>query len=218
MEERKPKLKRQRGKGIQPGIELSVPAAKIIRTAFRALMRNLYTGEPYRFSETMLEVIRKEPEIIQSLKKARKETQVVVGFEFARNGELDVNLLAPLTGTVGPEGKLERPAAPFMPLNMAGAANGTTHVKMISVAAELDLERGLLRMVNLMSAILPWQGTAATVLEQCHTVNIHGGRPIYLAVGMVWYRERSGVMFALKNGRFNPLTVVNAANKQNSWS
>jgi hypothetical protein len=203
--------------GAQPETDLSCEAAKILRKAFRTLMRGISKGEPFRFSHESLAVLRKECQAGQSFQPAWQETQMLVGFEFARNGELNVNLLAPICGTSSQDdGSFTPDVAPFMPINMAGAAGGTTHIKMASIAAELDLERGILRVVNLMSAILPWEGTATTTLEQYHMLKVNSSRPVYLALGMVCYRERSGVMFALKNGKFNPLTIVRAASRQNS--
>lgn len=204
-----------KGRGIQSEAGLSRAAAKILRTAFSGLMQELHNGQPYRFSEAMLKVLWKERQARRALTPTGKETLVLVGFEFARNGELGANLLAPICGTAkNGDGSFSTAVAPFMPIDMKSVPEGTTHIKMMSVAAELDLQRGLLKMVNRMACIQPWEGTAATFLEQCHTVKL-GKKNVYLAVGMVCYRERNGVLFALKNGKFNPLTVVQVVNPKN---
>lgn len=188
-------------------IELSRESRLALRRAFRELMRNVSTGKPFYFNKQTLTVLKKE---FQSEKAGKSDSSALVGFEFVRNGALNVNLLAPIAGTIDSDNEDFRlDVAPFMPMNIAGVASGTSHVKMVSIAAELDFDNSSIRTVNLMSAILPWEGSASTVLEQCHLLKFNTIKPLFVAVGMVCYRERSGVMFALKNGRFNPLTIAN---------
>ena len=58
------------------------------------------------------------------------------------------------------------------------------------------------------TVILPWDGTATTVINQTNAVTANSTKPLFLALGVEFYQEINGQMYPLKNGAFNPLSLV----------
>ncbi|MCO6175858.1 hypothetical protein NHF50_12470, partial [Flavobacterium sp. NRK F10] len=58
------------------------------------------------------------------------------------------------------------------------------------------------------TAILPWDGTATAVINLSNAVTANSTHPLVLALGIEFYQEINGQMYPLKNGAFNPLSIV----------
>lgn len=195
---------------------LSPEAQAILCTAFETLMKETPNGKPYSLDVKMRDVLAKEPSVKKALRPLRKEKTVLAGFEFVRNSELSMNLVAPICETVNGENGITCPApVPFDSINMAYPPERATHIKMVTVAAEFDPQLGVLKLVNLSSAILPWEGTATTVLKQHHLIKLNNKKPLFLALAVVYYQELQQVMFKIPVGKCNPLTVITVVPEQN---
>lgn len=91
---------------------------------------------------------------------------------------------------------------------MVAAPGGTTHFKVVSAGAEVDFENESFIMETQASAILPWDATATAVLNLSNAVTANSTHPLFLALGIEFYQEVNGQMYPLKNGAFNPLSLV----------
>jgi len=91
---------------------------------------------------------------------------------------------------------------------MIAAPSGTTHFKIISAGAEIDFEAETFIETHSESAILPWDATATAPINQVNAVTPASTKPLFLALGVEFYQEVNGQMYPLKNGAFNPLSVV----------
>ena len=45
-------------------------------------------------------------------------------------------------------------------------------------------------------------------INQVNTITPNSTKPLFLAVGLEFYQEINGQMYPLKNGAFNPLSLV----------
>ena len=131
------------------------------------------------------------------------------GFEFNIRGKLGTNLFAPFVATIDRvTGEITVDLASFIPANMIAAPSGTTHFKIISAGAEIDFEAETFIETHSESAILPWDATATAPINQVNAVTPASTKPLFLALGVEFYQEVNGQMYPLKNGAFNPLSVV----------
>jgi hypothetical protein len=96
----------------------------------------------------------------------------------------------------------------FIPANMIAAPSGTTHYKIISAGAEIDFEAETFVEAHSETAILPWDALATFPISQVNAVTPGSSKPLFLALGVEFYQEVNGQMYALKNGAYNPLALV----------
>jgi hypothetical protein len=134
---------------------------------------------------------------------------LLIGFEFNIRGKLGTSLFAPLVGTIDRvTGEISVNLASFIPANMIAAPGGTTHFKIVSAGAEIDFEAETFIETHSETAILAWDATPTAVINQVNAVTPASTKPLFLALGIEFFQEVNGQMYPLKNGAFNPLSVV----------
>jgi hypothetical protein len=137
------------------------------------------------------------------------EAELLFGFEFNIRGKLGTSLFAPFTATIDRvAGTLDADLVSFIPSNMIAAPSGTTHFKMISGGAEVDFEAETFVVATSETAIFPWDGTATAAINLSNAVTANSTKPLFLALGIEFYQEVNGQMYPLKNGAYNPLSIV----------
>jgi hypothetical protein len=137
------------------------------------------------------------------------EAELLTGFEFNIRGKLGTSLFAPFVGAIDRvTGEITVDLAPFIPTNMIAAPSGTTHYKIISAGAEIDFEAETFVVANSETAILPWDAVATDAIAQVNVVTPASTRPLFLALGVEFYQQVNGQMYPLKNGAYNPLSLV----------
>ena len=186
-------------------------AGKILRTSLRALLLNSADGRMVsRLTQAMVKVIQAD---MVSLRGQRNvidgEAELLSGFEFNIRGKLGTSLFAPFVGTIDRvTGEITVDIDPFVPTNMIAAPSGTTHFKIISAGAEIDFEAETFVEAHSETAILPWDAVATVAINQVNAVTPNSTKPLFLALGVEFYQEVNGQMYALKNGSYNPLALV----------
>ncbi len=186
-------------------------AGKLLRNSIRALLQIASDSRMVsRLTQKMVEVIQED---ITNPRGQRNvidgEAELLEGFEFNISGKLGTTLYAPYSGTINRvAGTLVANVPSFVPINMVAAPGGTTHFKVVSAGAEVDFENESFVMDTQASAILPWDATATAVLNLSNAVTANSTHPLFLALGIEFYQEVNGQMYPLKNGAFNPLSLV----------
>ena len=186
-------------------------AGKVLRTALRALLLNSADGRMVsRLTQAMVKVIQADLVSDRGLRNVIDgEAELLTGFEFNIRGKLGTSLFAPFVATIDRvSGEITVDLASFIPANMIAAPSGTTHFKIISAGAEIDFEAETFIETHSESAILPWDATATAPINQVNAVTPASTKPLFLALGVEFYQEVNGQMYPLKNGAFNPLSVV----------
>jgi len=186
-------------------------AGKILRTSLRALLINTADGRMVsRLTQAMVKVIQAD---VTSFRGQRNvidgEAELLAGFEFNIRGKLGTSLFAPFVGAIDrASGDITVDLDSFIPANMIAAPTGTTHYKIISAGAEIDFEAETFVEAHSETAILPWDAVATAAINQVNTVSPGSTKPLFLALGIEFYQEVNGQMYALKNGAYNPLALV----------
>ena len=186
-------------------------AGKLMRTAFRGALLKAADGRMVsRLTQRMIKVIQADSTSDRGLRNVIDgEAELLFGFEFNIRGKLGTSLFAPFVADidrVAGEIKVDLPS--FVPLNMIAAPGGTTHFKIISAGAEIDFEEETFIVENSETAILPWDITPTAVISQVNAVTANSTKPLFLVLGVEFYQQINGQMYSLKNGAFNPLSVV----------
>jgi hypothetical protein len=186
-------------------------AGKLLRTALRALLLNSADGRMVsRLTKEMVKVIQADLVSERGLRNVIDgEAELLVGFEFNIRGKLGTSLYAPYTSAIDRvSGEMTVDIPPFVPINMIAAPSGTTHYKIISAGAEIDFEAETFIEQHSETAILPWDAVATVAIAQTNQVTAASTKPLFLALGIEFYQEVNGQMYPLKNGAFNPLSIV----------
>jgi hypothetical protein len=186
-------------------------AGKILRTALRGLLLNSADGRMVsRLTQQMIKVIQADLVNDRGLRNIIDgEAELLSGFEFNVRGKLGTTLFAPYTANIDRgTGVIEVTMTPFIPSNMIAAPSGTTHFKIISAGAEIDFEAETFVVQNSETSILPWDALATTAITQTNNVNPASTKPLFLALGIEFYQQVNGKMYPLKNGAYNPLSLV----------
>lgn len=186
-------------------------AGKILRTALRAVLINSADGRMVsRLTQQMVKVIQADTTSVRGLRNVIDgEAELLAGFEFNIRGKLGTSLFAPFVATIDrASGDILVDLASFIPLNMIAAPSGTTHYKIISAGAEIDFEAETFIVSNSESDILPWDITPSDAINHSNPVTPASTKPLFLALGIEFYQQVNGAMYPLKNGAFNPLSIV----------
>lgn len=186
-------------------------AGKLLRTALRPLLINSADSRMVsRLTQAMVKVIQADTVSERGLRNVIDgEAELLFGFEFNIRGKLGTSLYAPFVAAIDrAAGEITVDIASFVPLNMIAAPSGTTHFKIISGGAEVDFEAETYVVSTSETAILPWDATPTAAISQTNAVSANSTKPLFLALGIEFYQETNGQMYALKNGAFNPLSIA----------
>ncbi|WP_444626255.1 hypothetical protein ACSLMH_03295 [Flavobacterium columnare] len=186
-------------------------AGKVLRIALRPLMLNSADGRMVsRLTQTMMKVIQADAVSIRGQRNVIDgEVELLTAFEFNIRGKLGTSLFAPYVHTIDRvAGSLNIDLAPFVPGNMIAAPTGTTHFKIISGGVEIDFENEVFVLGTSETAILPWDATSTGTISLINTVTANSTKPLLLALGIEFFQQLNGQMYPLKNGAFNPLSIV----------
>ena len=186
-------------------------AGKILRLALRTLLINSADSRMVsRLTQSMVKVIQADTISERGLRNVIDgEAELLTGFEFNIRGKLETSLFAPYIGTIDRvNGDIAIELNSFIPANMIAAPGGTTHFKITSAGAEIDFEAETFVSTNSETAILPWDMTPTGLIGHVNSVTPNSTKPLFLALGVEFYQEVNGRMYPLKNGAYNPLSLV----------
>ncbi|WP_310555103.1 hypothetical protein [Flavobacterium sp.] len=186
-------------------------AGKVLRTALRAQLLNSADGRLVsRLTQQMVKVIQADLINERGLRNVIDgEAELLTGFEFNIRGKLGTSLFAPFVGAIDRvTGEITVDLASFIPSNMIAAPSGTTHYKIISAGAEIDFEAETFVVAGSETAILPWDAVATAAIAQTNAVTPASTKPLFLALGVEFYQQVNGQMYSLKNGAYNPLSLI----------
>ncbi len=130
-------------------------------------------------------------------------------FEFNLNGKLGATLFAVFTNAFDRvSGDATLNIAAFSPTSRIAAPAGTTHFKVVMGAAELDFENESSTFENDATAILPYAAADTVPIALTSTITANSTLPVVQVLGIEFYQEVNGQMYALKNGAYNALAAI----------
>ena len=204
-----PAFQRTRENGAEFG--RTGKAGKVLRNSIRQLLQNVNDSRMVsRLTKEMVKVIQMDATNPRGQRNVIDgEAELLIGFDFNANGKLGNTIYAPWVKTLDrATGEAGVTFDPFVPANMIAAPSGTTHFKVISGGAEIDFTGESYVVATSETAILPWDATATAVINLSNAVTANSTHPLVLALGVEFYQQINGQMYPLKNGAFNPLSIV----------
>jgi hypothetical protein len=186
-------------------------AGKTLRTALRVLLLQARDSRMVsRLTQRMMKVVQADLVSARGLRNVIDgETELLLGFDFNLRGKLGTSLFAPYAMAIDRvTGEMTVDIDPFIPINMIAAPGGTTHFKIVSGGSEIDFEEETNVTATSESAIFPWSEQLTPAINHNNAVTANSTNPLFLVLGIVFYQEVNGVMYVLKNGAFNPLSIV----------
>ncbi|WP_264564744.1 hypothetical protein [Flavobacterium sp. N3904] len=186
-------------------------AGKTLRLALRTLLLNSSDSRMVsRLTQLMVKVIQADATNDRGLRNVIDgEAELLNGFDFNITGKLGTTLFAPFVGGIDRvSGEITVDLESFIPADMIAAPSGTTHFKIISAGAEIDFEAETFVTATSETAILPWDNTPTAAITHLNAVTANSTKPLFLALGLEFYQAVNGKMYTLKNGAYNPLSLV----------
>jgi len=184
---------------------------KVLRNAIRLLLQNAKDKRVVsRLTKTLVAVTKTDVVNERGLRTLQDgDLGLLEGFEFNLNGKLGATLFAPFTKAfdrVTGEATLDLVA--FSPLVRISAPAGTTHFKIVMGAAELDFENETSTFESDATAILPYTAADTAAIALSATITANSTLQVAQVIGVEFYQEVNGEMYALKNGAYNSLSVA----------
>jgi hypothetical protein len=204
-----PAFQRTRENGAEFG--RAGKAGKVLRNAVRTVLQNAKDKRvTARLTGEMMRVIKADATSIRGQRNVLDgELELLQGFDFNVNAKLGITIYAPFTSTIDRVAGILTVAIPsFNPAESITAPAGTTHFKMVSMAAEIDFENETFITDTKESGILPWDNTATAILNLANAVTANSTHPLFLLLGIQFFQQVNGINYALKNGTFNALSLV----------
>jgi len=186
-------------------------AAKLLRNALRSLIINTRDSRmSSRLTKKMVAVVKADKTNVRGERNVIDgETALLEGFEFNDGAPLNRTLFATYTTDIdraGGTSSINIPA--FIPKEMIALPQGATHFRLVAGVAEIDFE-GRASVVNVANSgelVIDEVATAAIALDNAFTAA--STHPVFLVFGIEFLQEVNGIFYPLKNGAFNPLSLV----------
>lgn len=204
-----PAFQRTRENGAEFG--RAGKAGKLMRNSVRALIQiasdRLLAS---RLTTKMVLVLQKDIRNPRGKRTvADGDTGLLQGFDFNINGKLGTTLYAPFSTSIDrPGGVMKTNIPAFVPKNMVFAPVGATHFKIVTAGAEIDFANEKYVADIKETAILPLDENPTAVIDLANAVTANSTFPLFLALGVDFYQQVNGQQYPLKNGAFNPLSIV----------
>lgn len=204
-----PAFQRTRENGAEFG--RAGKAGRLLRTALNPLLINSRDSRMVgRLTRAMVKVIQADTVSERGLRNVIDgEAELLLGFEFNIRGKLGTSLYAPFVAAIDrASGAITITFDPFSPMQMIAAPSGTTHFKVISGGADIDFEAETFAVETSSTPVLPWDAAPTAPITLTNTVTANSTKPLFAALGLEFYQEINGQMYPLKNGSYNPLSLV----------
>ena len=184
---------------------------KVLRNAIRVLLQNAKDKRVVsRLTKTLVAITKTDTTNDRGSRTLQDgNLSLLEGFEFNLNGKLGSTLFASFTKAfdrVSGDATLDLLA--FSPTVRIAAPAGTTHFKIVMGASELDFVNETSTFENDETAILPYSAADTAAISLSATITANSTLPMVQVLGVEFYQEVNGEMYALKNGVYNALSVV----------
>ncbi|QOD61821.1 hypothetical protein H9I45_05085 [Polaribacter haliotis] len=184
---------------------------KVLRNAIRVLLQNAKDKRVVsRLTKSLVAITKTDTTNERGLRTLQDgNLSLLEGFEFNLNGKLGATLFAAFTKTFDRvSGDATLDLAAFSPTVRIAAPAGTTHFKVVMGASELDFVNETSTFENDETAILPYTAANTAAIALSATITANSTLPVVQVLGVEFYQEVNGEMYALKNGAYNALSVV----------
>lgn len=186
-------------------------AGKLIRTAFRPLI--LKTGDSKltsRLTKQMLKVIQADTTNPRGERTVDAgDLELIQNFDFNINGRLEATLYAPFDVVVdraAGTATIDIPA--FTPTNSLAYPQGATHLRMVAAVSEVNFDTEEFTYNSGQSADMEISAVEVAASQLALAFNANSEDTLMVVFGIDFYQSVNGQMYAMKNGSYNCLALV----------
>jgi hypothetical protein len=186
-------------------------AGKLLRKSLRELIQHAKDSTMIgRLTKEMVKVIQADAVSIRGQRNVLDgELELLRGFNFNVNAKLDTLLFmdyVPSINRVSGAFSVEFPM--FNPEVSISAPQGSTHCQLVLGGAAIDFEQGLTEFAANRSEYLSLKEATTAVINMSASLSPASTKPLFLAVGVVFYQQINGQYYTLSNGAYNGLSLV----------
>ena len=185
---------------------------KVVRAAFQSLLARTDRRMVARLLKVMMLCIKADITSARGLRTVSSGNPLYLkGFEFNILGKLGTALQTPYTTTVNrTTGALGISVPAFVPATALSAPQGATHYKLVAAGAEIDFDNETHVSATAATGFLPIDNASTTPATLNVTVSTNSTLPIYQVLGIHFFQEVNGVKYAMNNGSYDAVQIVNA--------
>ncbi|MDA3615531.1 hypothetical protein [Polluticaenibacter yanchengensis] len=186
-------------------------AVKVLRISLKTLLQNTADNKMFnRLTKEMIKVIHGD---VYSARGQRHVTEgtlaLLEGFDFNLNRSFSTAFYAPFTATIDRRaGMLTVDIPPYVPTQMVLAPSGATHYKIISSGVEINFADETYSADTQSLAELPCTPISTVALTLVNMVTPNSTKPLFLALGIEFFQEVNGTLYALKNSGYNACCLI----------
>lgn len=186
-------------------------AGRVLRNAFRLMLQNVADSKvTSRMTKEMMRIIQSDGDNARGERNVTAgEIGLLEGFDFNINGKLSATLYAIYSRTIDrANGELRVNIPAYVPENVIAYPAGATHFKFLLGAAEVDFESEEFSFGQAQSAEVALGSQTANAEELIVTLTANTEKDLFLVLGLDFLQDVNGVMYPLKSGSHNPLTLI----------
>ncbi|MEP1095974.1 MAG: hypothetical protein ABJG78_12735 [Cyclobacteriaceae bacterium] len=204
-----PAFQRTRENGAEFG--RAGKAGKILRNAFRLLLQNASDARvTSRLTKEMMRVIKTDAV------SARGERLItngnlghLTGFDFNVDSKLGTSFYAAFAQAIDRVAGAYNVSIPaFVPTASIVFPDGATHYRFSMAAAEINFEEESFQFGQAGTAELELGGDESLPVDLNVNLTADSTDDLFLILGLEFFQEVNGVMYSLKNGAFNSLSIA----------
>lgn len=137
------------------------------------------------------------------------ELGFLLGFEFNIRSSFTANFFTPITTAVNRvTGEIIVNIGSFVPMDMVVAPSGATHYKIISAGTAVDFVSNSFVTTHSETQTLLFDMVATAPVQHINLIPANSLHPLFVVVGLVFYQEVGGALYALNNGAHNSFSIV----------
>ena len=184
---------------------------KLLRNSIRVLIQNAKDKRVVsRLTTNLLRVVKTDLINERGERTIQDgDLNLLLNFDFNIRAKLGTTLYAAFSQAYDrATGVASVSIPPFAPSVRIAAPIGTTHLKIVMGAAELDFENEVSVFENDATAILPYDAADTALIDLTANLTAASTLPVVQVLGIEFYQEVNGEMYPLKNGSYNSLAVT----------
>lgn len=190
-------------------------AGKLIRNAFRGLIKATATNGVTlnaRMQQLLMLVLQSDATSDRGQRLVSKgDLSMANKFDFNDKAFLEVVLYALYSSTADrASGRLAVTFPEFAPDTSLTAPKGTSHFRIVTAAAEFDFDKGEYIFKEAKSAIIPYNNVLLAPLNLEVSITAASTQAFLHVLGVEYYQEVNGKMYALKDAAHTALCVIHA--------
>ncbi len=186
-------------------------AGKLIRTAFRPLLLKTADSKiTSRLTKQMLKVIQADATNPRGERTVLGgNLELIQSFDFNASGRLEATLYAPFEVAIdraNGQATIDVPA--FVPANSLAYPKGATHLKMVAAVSEVNFDTELFTYNSAEGNAIEINSEEAAASQLALAFNANSEETLMVVFGIDFYQSVNGQMYAMKNGSYNCLALV----------